>query len=86
MREMQFWRRIFPWDGNRSGEVCATSPWSTTSESWGAGLDPLDASILLDPELYPEYAAENAAENAEEENKTEDEAVDAQVQTDFHLR
>ena len=45
-------------------------------------LDPLDASMLLDPELYPEYAAENA----EEENKIEDEAVDAQVQTDFHLR
>ena len=42
-------------------------------------LDPLEASMLVDPQLYPEYADENA----EEENKTEDEPVDAQVQTDF---
>ena len=42
-------------------------------------LDPLEASMLLDPQLCPE----DADENAEEENKTEDEPVDAQVQTDF---
>eukprot|EP00435_Cladocopium_sp_Y103_P026850 s3061_g6.t1 len=42
-------------------------------------LDPLDASMLLDPDFFPEYAQEDA----EEEGGTIDhEVVDAQIQTD----